>query len=126
MGSYTVSKHYTLQNLLKLSTSISNTKAIMSFNDASEAAKHGEFHPSTGGSEPLMKSGHQPGKLVGNDAAPEFNAQTLPAGSAPASSTYTPDPDLNNQRMYQAASSTIGGATSADVHTGLGHPGQGQ
>lgn len=28
--------------------------------------------------------------------------------------------------MYQAASSTLQGATSADVHTGLGHPGQGQ
>jgi hypothetical protein len=28
--------------------------------------------------------------------------------------------------MYQDASSTITGATSADVHTGLGHPGQGQ
>ena len=69
---------------------------------------------------------HQPGKLVGNDAVPEFTAQTLPAGSAPASSTYTPNPDLNNQKMYQDASSTLGGATSADVHTGLGHPGQGQ
>jgi hypothetical protein len=28
--------------------------------------------------------------------------------------------------MYQDASSTITGATSRDVHTGLGHPGQGQ
>jgi hypothetical protein len=28
--------------------------------------------------------------------------------------------------MYQDASSTITGATSGDVHTGLGHPGQGQ
>jgi hypothetical protein len=28
--------------------------------------------------------------------------------------------------MYQSASSTLTGASSADVHTGLGHPGQGQ
>jgi hypothetical protein len=28
--------------------------------------------------------------------------------------------------MYQDASSTITGASSGDVHTGLGHPGQGQ
>lgn len=28
--------------------------------------------------------------------------------------------------MYQSASETIPGATSGDVHTGLGHPGQGQ
>ena len=60
------------------------------------------------------------------DTVPEFSAQTLPAGSAPASSTYEPNPDLDNQKMYQKASSTLGGATSADVHTGLGHPGQGQ
>lgn len=69
---------------------------------------------------------HQPGKLVGNDAAPEFHAQTLPAGTAPASKTFQPNPDLNNQKLYQDASNTVTGATSADVHTGLGHPGQGQ
>jgi hypothetical protein len=69
---------------------------------------------------------HQPGKLVGNDAAPEFNAQILPAGSAPASKTFQPNPELNNQKMYQSASSTLTGASSSDVHTGLGHPGQGQ
>lgn len=28
--------------------------------------------------------------------------------------------------MYQKASDTLTGATSGDVHTGLGHPGQGQ
>jgi hypothetical protein len=28
--------------------------------------------------------------------------------------------------MYHQASETLQGATSADVHTGLGHPGQGQ
>jgi hypothetical protein len=28
--------------------------------------------------------------------------------------------------MYHQASDTLQGATSADVHTGLGHPGQGQ
>jgi hypothetical protein len=28
--------------------------------------------------------------------------------------------------MYHSASDTLQGATSADVHTGLGHPGQGQ
>jgi hypothetical protein len=63
---------------------------------------------------------------VGNDAVPEFAAQVLPAGSAPPSNTFQPNPDLNNQKMYQDASSTLNGASSADVHTGLGHPGQGQ
>jgi len=70
---------------------------------------------------------HKPGVQASEkDRVPEFSAQTLPAGSAPASSTYNPNPDLNNQGMYQDASSTIRGATSADVHIGLGHPGQGQ
>jgi hypothetical protein len=108
-------------------------------------ANQGEFAGHVKPSEPLMKSGvsensltryinhfcinfakHQPGKLVGNDAAPEFSAQVLPAGSAPASNTFQPNPDLNNQKMYQAAASTLTGASSSDVHTGLGHPGQGQ
>ncbi|KAF1837409.1 hypothetical protein BDW02DRAFT_586668 [Decorospora gaudefroyi] len=86
----------------------------------------GEFAGHVKGSEPLMTGGHQPGKMVGNDAAPEFSAQTLPAGSAPSGKTFTPNPDLNNQKMYHAASDTLQGATSADLHAGLGHPGQGQ
>ncbi|KAF1980107.1 hypothetical protein BU23DRAFT_522024 [Bimuria novae-zelandiae CBS 107.79] len=98
----------------------------MSFNDASEAAEHSKFHSSTAPSEPLTSKGHQIGKLVGNDAVPEFHAQAVPTGTAPASNTFTPNPDLNNQCMYQEASSTIGGATSTDVHKGRGHPGQGQ
>lgn len=70
---------------------------------------------------------HKPGVLASDkDRAPEFSAQTLPAGTAPKESTYDPNPDLNNQKMYQKASETIPGATSADVYTGLGHPGQGQ
>lgn len=66
--------------------------------------------------------------------------QTLPAGSAPPESTFQPDPisetpgQANNEdalrshgkeSTYTSAESTLGGATSADVHTGFGHPGQG-
>lgn len=70
---------------------------------------------------------HQPGKLVSEaDRAPEFHAETLPAGTAPKSSTYTPNPDINNQKTFTSASSTLVGADSGSVHTGLGHPGQGQ
>ena len=84
-------------------------------------------------------SQHQPGKLVGNDAVPEFQAQTLPPGSAPASKTFQPNPDTDVPSATSdhgthaalpdeqpSAADTIGGATSADVHGGLGHPGQGQ
>lgn len=73
---------------------------------------------------------------VGNDAAPEFHAQTLPAGTAPASRTFTPNtqseipgqamnPDISEE-TWTSASDTLGGATSADVHQGLGNPGSGQ
>ena len=79
--------------------------------------------------------------MVGNDAVPEFHAQTLPAGTAPKESTFQPNPisevpgQANNDDVLRAhgkestkvnASDTLGGATSADVHTGYGHPGQGQ
>lgn len=75
----------------------------------------------------LTNSQHQPGKIISEaDAAPEFHAQTVPAGSAPKSSTFTPNPDLNNQKTFTNASSTLVGADSGSVHTGLGHPGQGQ
>lgn len=70
---------------------------------------------------------HQPGVLVGNDAAPEFHAQVLPAGSAPADKTFKPNPvNETPQDGSTSAADTLGGATSGDVHTGLGHPGQGQ
>ncbi|KAF2194897.1 hypothetical protein K469DRAFT_650895 [Zopfia rhizophila CBS 207.26] len=96
-------------------------------NSDSVANQGGEFHSRVPPSEPLEKSGHQPGVIASDkDRAPEFSAETLPAGTAPKSATYEPNPDLNNQKMYQVASSTLQGANSADVHTGLGHPGQGQ
>lgn len=113
----------------------------------------GEVHSSVPRSEPLTTSGvsrnyvhtpreraddeqHAPGVKVGNDAAPEFSVQTLPAGTAPQSRTFernnqneTPgqanNPNISKE-TWTSASDTIGGATSADVHTGYGHPGQGQ
>ncbi|KAI9838046.1 MAG: hypothetical protein M1819_006200 [Sarea resinae] len=87
--------------------------------------------------EPLTTKGHQAGRMVSEaDHAPEFHAQTLPAGSAPSDRTFEPNvasevpgqalnPDQESSTVTDA-SSTLGGATSQDVHTGLGHPGQGQ
>ncbi|KAG5655990.1 hypothetical protein KAF25_001560 [Fusarium avenaceum] len=75
---------------------------------------------------------HAPRVLVGNDAAPEFHVQQLPAGTAPPEPTFQPNPE--NEISAQApgtegetpASATLVGATSADVHAGLGKPGSGQ
>lgn len=85
---------------------------------------------------------HQPGvKVSPADHAPEFSAQTLPAGTAPPESTFKPDTQSEvpgqasnpgvlrshgKESVHTSAESTLPGATSADVHTGLGHPGQGQ
>ena len=69
---------------------------------------------------------------------PEFEAQTLPAGSAPADKSFKPNniseiPPVANisnhadpESEQASATDTITGASSADVHTGLGHPGAGQ
>jgi hypothetical protein len=73
-------------------------------------------------------SQHKPGVLVGNDAVPEFNAQTLPPGSAPSNATYTSNTqETPAQATYNktSASDSLGGSSSADVHTGLGKPAQG-
>jgi len=102
----------------------------------------GEFKPSKPRDEPLETHGHKPGtKASPADFAPEFSAQTLPAGTAPKSSTFQPNPvgevpgQADNPAVDRShgkegvrtdALSTLGGATSADVHKGLGHPGQGQ
>lgn len=102
----------------------------------------GEFMPHKPRSEPVEKGGHQMGvKASPADYAPEFSAKTLPPGTAPSESTYTPNPvsevpgQANNPDVLRSHGkeevrtdplSTLPGATSADVHQGLGHPGQGQ
>lgn len=104
--------------------------------------KQGEFHPHKPRDQPMTTKGHQPGlKVSGKDSAPEFSAQTLPAGTAPKSQTFTPNPqseipgqahnvnvlsDDEKQSTYTSAESTLGGADSGEVHKGLGHPGAGQ
>merc|ERR1711964_318813 len=72
----------------------------MSANSNPESVSNqGEFHSRVPPSEPLTTKGHAPGVKVGNDAAPSFSAET-----------------------WTSADSTLGGATSKDVHQGLGQP----
>ncbi|KAF2749531.1 hypothetical protein M011DRAFT_484944 [Sporormia fimetaria CBS 119925] len=97
----------------------------MSYNPDS-VSNQGPFHARPKHSEPLEKGGHAIGsKHSPYDSIPTFSAQTMPAGTAPTESTYLPNPDLNNRRMYVSASDTLPGTDSAAVHKGLGHPGQG-
>ncbi|PKS12976.1 hypothetical protein jhhlp_000317 [Lomentospora prolificans] len=98
-------------------------------------SNEGEFHARVPRSEPMMKGGHAPGVHVGNDAVREFHAEMHPAGTAPKESSFWPHPQYEspgqafNPQMEQStrteASDTLRGATSADVHQGWGHPGQG-
>jgi len=115
---------------------------MASTNPDSMTPAQGEFQPSRPRDEPLTTKGHKPGTIASEeDAAPEFNAQTLPAGSAPAANTFTPNSTSETpgqadnadtlrahgkESTYTSAESTLGGTDSAAVHTGLGHPGQGQ
>ncbi|KAJ4253292.1 hypothetical protein NW762_010447 [Fusarium torreyae] len=104
----------------------------MSMNPESATPQQGEFRSKVAPSEPLTTKGHKPGVLVGNDAVPEFHAEQYPPGTAPPEDTFQPNPE--NEISAQApgaegavpASATLGGATSADVHTGMGVPGSGQ
>ncbi|KAL9125057.1 MAG: hypothetical protein Q9217_005684 [Psora testacea] len=122
--------------------SLPNVGANMSAsrNADANANQPGQFGSHIEREGPLTTHGHQPGRKVGNDAAPEFSAKTLPPGSAPAHSTFNPNttsevpgqalnPDNDRRHGKEstktAASDTLGGATSRDVHTGMGHPGQG-
>ncbi|OJD30773.1 uncharacterized protein BKCO1_5600032 [Diplodia corticola] len=89
--------------------------------------QEGEFSSKVPPSEPLEKGGHKPGVLATPaDHAGEFHIQTLPAGTAPASSTHAPQNDPEIAPGSTTALDSLPGATSGDVHTGLGHPGSGQ
>ncbi|KAJ5523688.1 hypothetical protein N7513_008798 [Penicillium frequentans] len=98
--------------------------------------KQGSFKPSIAPDGPLTDKGHKPGVKVNEaDHRPEHHLQTFPPGTAPASNSYTSNVNdvgsqTNNPNMPSnqrtSAADTLMGATSQDVHTGLGKPLQGQ
>jgi hypothetical protein len=70
---------------------------------------------------------------------PKFTAETYPPGTAPKQDAYQPAPsnevplitnyddqNVDPDSTTASAADTIGGATSSDVHTGLGHPSSSQ
>ncbi|KAJ6111253.1 hypothetical protein N7486_003488 [Penicillium sp. IBT 16267x] len=97
--------------------------------------KQGAFKPSIAPEGPLTDKGHKPGVKVNEaDHRPEHHLQAFPSGTAPASNSYTPNvnevsqannPDMPSDQRTSAAD-TLMGATSQDVHTGMGKPLQGQ
>jgi len=86
----------------------------------------GEFRPKPK-TEQIEKGGHQ----IGTEGGPaEFHAEVHPAGTAPQKDAFQPNigqPEISdfNERDQSAQPSALGGlpgATSSDVHTGLGKP----
>ena len=100
----------------------------MASRNVESLVNQGEFTPRRPRDEPMTTKGHAPGVNVGNDAAPEFRAETHPPGTAPAERTFQPRPDTYGptQAGPDVAEETLGGATSADLYKGMGKPLQGQ
>ncbi|KAH8648428.1 hypothetical protein BX600DRAFT_475241 [Xylariales sp. PMI_506] len=104
-------------------------------NTESLASQNIQFHSRVPPSEPLTTKGHKPGVKVGNDAAPEFHVETYPAGTAPRENAFEPQTESEipgraanpEADMFTTdARESLPGATSQQVHTGLGKPLQGQ
>ena len=77
---------------------------------------------------------HKPGNEQGNDAVREFHAEVHPKGEAPPEHTFKPNPtgEFPRQDLSPGADPSgytepldMVGATSKDLHTGLGLPLQG-
>ncbi|KAI0376766.1 hypothetical protein F5Y04DRAFT_265698 [Hypomontagnella monticulosa] len=105
----------------------------MSASRNTESLSHrGEFHSRVPPAEPLTASGHKPSVKVGNDAVPEFHVEKYPPGTAPREHTFQPQPketvprEVAESQQFTDPTETLGGATSREVHTGLGKPVQGQ
>lgn len=72
---------------------------------------------------------HKPGNEQGNEAAPEYHAQTFPPGTAPPEHTFRPDPinadvgQANNPDAMHNEGHTgaldMPGSTSKDIHNSV-------
>jgi len=85
----------------------------------------GEFHAKVPGSQPAVNKWHKPGNEQGNEAAREFHAEVHPQGEAPPERSFKPNPTNEFTQSDYVSPPEIPGATSKDVHTGLGLPLQG-
>jgi len=113
------------------STTIDAMRDETSVNVDAVSAENAQFSAHRPRDHPAETSGHKPGvKASPADHAEEFHAKTLPPGSAPPERTFQPQ-NLEarargaGEEVLPTGTEGMPGATSADVHTGLGHPGQG-
>ncbi|KAL0930708.1 uncharacterized protein CTRU02_214783 [Colletotrichum truncatum] len=94
----------------------------------------GEFHARVPPSKPMASKWHKPGNELGNDAVGEFHAEVHSKGEAPPEHTYKPNPVGEFPEQYLSSDSNsssyrnppeMPGATSKEMHKGLGLPLQG-
>ncbi|CAG7561869.1 unnamed protein product [Fusarium equiseti] len=97
----------------------------------------GPFHARVIPSEPAVHKWHKPGNEQGNDAKPEFHAQTFPPGTAPTENSFQPNSVGHNiqENTYEGENLEypaldMPGSTSKDIHNSIdalhGKPLQGQ
>jgi len=108
--------------------------SISTIMSANPNSVHGEFHAKVPPSKPLTTKGHAPGTQNGPS---ESHVKLMPAGTAPPDRSFAAGPladvnfpeatfDTADEEAFVSAQDSLTGATSKDVHRGLGHPGSGQ
>ncbi|KAF4960828.1 hypothetical protein FGADI_661 [Fusarium gaditjirri] len=79
----------------------------------------GPFHARNPVQPPASKW-HKPGNEQGNDALPEYHAETFPPGTAPAENTFHPNPETNyTTEALNMPALDIPGSTSKDIHNSI-------
>ncbi|KAL7766769.1 hypothetical protein ACKLNR_004685 [Fusarium oxysporum f. sp. zingiberi] len=80
----------------------------------------GPFHARINPAQPAANNWHKPGNEQGNDAVPEYHAETFPPGTAPAENTFHPNPDSNyTTEALNMPALDMPGSTSKDVHNSI-------
>ncbi|KAH7213129.1 hypothetical protein DER44DRAFT_743663 [Fusarium oxysporum] len=67
----------------------------------------GPFHARINPTQPAENKSQKPGNEQGNDAAPEYHAETFPPGTAPAENTFHPFPDSNYTTSHGSSSKPV-------------------
>ncbi|KAF5237573.1 hypothetical protein FANTH_10764 [Fusarium anthophilum] len=70
--------------------------------------------------KPVKANKHKPGNEQGNDAAPEYHAETFPPGTAPAENTFRPNPESNyTTEALNMPALDMPGSKSKDIYNSI-------
>ncbi|SCV58350.1 uncharacterized protein FFB14_15587 [Fusarium fujikuroi] len=80
----------------------------------------GPFHARVHPAKPAVKKWHKPGNEKGNDAAPEYHAETFPPGTAPVENTFHPNPESNyTTEALNMPALDMPGSTSKGIYNSI-------